>query len=177
VVFYAFLKNLLLTQAQKHMLVPIFRFSRSFLAVLHAAGAALGWVVYWASPSYRRRMRDNMRQAGVASTARGRGRSRQEHVRTALHLVRRPGACRAMPRWKTGSWCRPSWTPAAASCSDAAPGLLRNRRPGDRPAHRADGDVPPAEKAALKPLIEGAARATTLLAPANMSGVRMLAKA
>jgi Kdo2-lipid IVA lauroyltransferase/acyltransferase len=34
------------------------------LPVLHAAGAALGWIAFLASPTYRRRFLDNARQAG-----------------------------------------------------------------------------------------------------------------
>ncbi len=36
------------------------------LPVLHALGALLGWLVYAGSPTYRRRFRDNIRQAGVS---------------------------------------------------------------------------------------------------------------
>jgi len=35
------------------------------LWLLHGIGAALGWITYWASPSYRRRFNDNVRQAGI----------------------------------------------------------------------------------------------------------------
>ena len=34
------------------------------LAVLHAIGVALGWLIYAASPTYRRHLRDNLLQAG-----------------------------------------------------------------------------------------------------------------
>ena len=37
---------------------------------LHALGGALGWLAYAASPSYRRRLRDNARQAGVSDADR-----------------------------------------------------------------------------------------------------------
>ena len=37
------------------------------LNVLHALGALLGWFTWLVSPTYRRRMRDNMRQAGLAA--------------------------------------------------------------------------------------------------------------
>lgn len=40
--------------------------SRLPLAVLHALGALLGWIVYFASPTYRRRFQANVAQAGVA---------------------------------------------------------------------------------------------------------------
>jgi len=40
--------------------------SRLPLAVLHALGALLGWIVYFASPTYRRRFQANVAQAGLA---------------------------------------------------------------------------------------------------------------
>ncbi|CAM4104400.1 lysophospholipid acyltransferase family protein [Roseateles saccharophilus] len=40
--------------------------SRLPLALLHALGALLGWIVYLASPTYRRRFRANAAQAGVS---------------------------------------------------------------------------------------------------------------
>ena len=40
--------------------------SRLPLAVLHALGAVLGWLVYFASPTYRHRFKANVAQAGVA---------------------------------------------------------------------------------------------------------------
>lgn len=45
----------------------VFRFlSRWPLALLHALGGLLGWLVYVASPTYRRRFRANVAQAGIA---------------------------------------------------------------------------------------------------------------
>ena len=41
------------------MLLLLRWLSRRPLRLLHAIGAVLGWLVYWASPSYRRRLRDN----------------------------------------------------------------------------------------------------------------------
>ena len=43
--------------------------ARRPLWFLHALGAALGWLTYCASPSYRRRFIDNARQAGIAPAA------------------------------------------------------------------------------------------------------------
>ncbi len=44
----------------------LFRFLSVWpLPLLHALGAALGWVVWWASPSYRRSFRSNVAQAGL----------------------------------------------------------------------------------------------------------------
>jgi KDO2-lipid IV(A) lauroyltransferase len=36
---------------------------------LHAVGAALGWITYWASPTYRRRFHENVELAGIERTA------------------------------------------------------------------------------------------------------------
>jgi Kdo2-lipid IVA lauroyltransferase/acyltransferase len=48
------------------MLVALFRLlGRMPLSLLHRAGAALGWVVYWTSPRYAARMRENLRKSGV----------------------------------------------------------------------------------------------------------------
>jgi KDO2-lipid IV(A) lauroyltransferase len=45
----------------------LFRFfSRWPLPVLHALGGALGWLVWWLSPAYRRSFRANVAQAGIA---------------------------------------------------------------------------------------------------------------
>ena len=35
------------------------------LRVLHAFGALLGWLMYLASPTYRRQLRGNLLQAGI----------------------------------------------------------------------------------------------------------------
>jgi Kdo2-lipid IVA lauroyltransferase/acyltransferase len=48
------------------MLVALFRLlGRMPLSLLHRAGAALGWLVYWTSPRYAARMRENLRKSGV----------------------------------------------------------------------------------------------------------------
>ena len=44
--------------------------SRRPLRHLHAVGAALGWLAYVASPSYRRRLQANARLAGVGNAQR-----------------------------------------------------------------------------------------------------------
>lgn len=40
------------------------------LCALHALGAVLGWVTYWASPTYRRRVKENSALAGVSASGR-----------------------------------------------------------------------------------------------------------
>ena len=48
------------------MLHTLFRLiARLPLSWLHAAGAGLGWVAYWASPTYARRLRENLLASGV----------------------------------------------------------------------------------------------------------------
>jgi len=48
------------------MLVTVFRLvARLPLSWLHRAGAALGWLVYWCSPSYAARLRENLYASGL----------------------------------------------------------------------------------------------------------------
>ncbi len=48
------------------MLVPLLRLlARLPLKWLHGAGAALGWIVYWLSPTYAARLRENLFGSGV----------------------------------------------------------------------------------------------------------------
>ena len=50
------------------MLLALLRaIARLPLAWYHALGAALGWVVYLASPTYAARLRENLRLSGVWS--------------------------------------------------------------------------------------------------------------
>jgi Kdo2-lipid IVA lauroyltransferase/acyltransferase len=49
------------------MLVAMFRLlGRMPLSLLHRAGAALGWLVYWLSPRYAERIRANLYASGVS---------------------------------------------------------------------------------------------------------------
>lgn len=47
------------------MLILMRWLSRRSLRFLHVVGAFLGWLTYWASPSYRRRLQANAARAGV----------------------------------------------------------------------------------------------------------------
>src|SRR5687767_4647849 len=49
------------------MFVLLRAFGRLPLAWLHAAGAVLGWIVYWASPIYASRLRTNLAASGIYS--------------------------------------------------------------------------------------------------------------
>ncbi|WP_373990032.1 lysophospholipid acyltransferase family protein [Duganella sp. BuS-21] len=162
------------------MLVPIFRFLSIFpLPFLHAAGAALGWLVYWASPSYRRRMRDNMRQAGVA-----------QHLNAAVaeagkSIIELPFIWCADPARVSRHASLENWALVQTEL-DAGRGIVFMTPHlgcfeivAQEIALRTELMVMyrPPKKQALRPLIEGArARNNLLLAPATMSGVRMLAK-
>lgn len=162
------------------MLVPIFRLLSIFpLPLLHAAGAALGWLVYLSSPSYRRRMRDNMRQAGYA-----------QHLSAAVaeagkSIVELPFIWCADPKRVSRHASHENWAIVQAEL-DAGRGIVFLTPHlgcfeivAQEIALRTELMVMyrPPKKEMLKPLIEGArARDNLLLAPANMSGVRMLAK-
>jgi KDO2-lipid IV(A) lauroyltransferase len=162
------------------MLVSLFRFLSIFpLPFLHALGAALGWLVYLGSPSYRRRMRDNMRQAGYA-----------EHLPAAIaeagkSIVELPFIWCATPERVSRHASDENWA-IVQQALDAGRGIVFLTPHlgcfeivAQEIALRTELTVMyrPPKKAALKPLIEGArARHNLLLAPANMSGVRILAK-
>ena len=162
------------------MLVPIFRFLSVFpLSFLHAAGSALGWVVYLASPSYRRRMRDNMAQAGYS-----------QHLSAAVaeagkSIIELPFIWCADPARVSRHAALENWQlvqtelDAGRGIVFLTPHLGCFEIVAQEIALRTELMVMyrPPKKEALKPLIEGArARKNLLLAPANMSGVRMLAK-
>jgi KDO2-lipid IV(A) lauroyltransferase len=52
------------------VLIGLFRvLGRVPLAWLHRAGAALGWLVYWVSPTYAARLRQNLYASGVCGDA------------------------------------------------------------------------------------------------------------
>lgn len=54
------------------MLLAVSRFvARAPLRVLHAIGAALGWLIYLASPGYRRKLKANLAVAGLEREHRG----------------------------------------------------------------------------------------------------------
>lgn len=162
------------------MLVFLFRFLSVFpLPFLHALGAGLGWLVYLSSPSYRRRMRDNLARAGYA-----------QHLPAAIaeagkSIVELPFIWCAAPERVSRHASDENWQLVQAEL-DAGRGIVFLTPHlgcfeivAQEIALRTELMVMyrPPKKAALKPLIEGArARKNLLLAPATMSGVRMLAK-
>ena len=142
-------------------------------------GAALGWLVYLLSPSHRRRMRANMAQAGYTA-----------HLPAAIaesgkSLLELPFIWCAAPERVSRHATTENWELVQAAL-DARRGIVFLTPHlgcfeivAQEIALRTELTVMyrPPKKAALKPLIEGArARKNLLLAPANMAGVRILAR-
>ena len=162
------------------MLVPIFRFFSLFpLPVLHAIGSVMGWLVYLLSSSHRRHMRANLAQAGYS-----------QHLSAAIaeagkSMFELPFIWCADPARVSRHATVENWTlvqtelDAGRGIVFLTPHLGCFEIVAQEIALRTELMVMyrPPKKDALKPLIEGArARKNLLLAPANMSGVRMLAK-
>ncbi len=163
------------------MLVLLFRLLSTLpLPALHLLGAGLGWVVYLASPSYRRRLRANLEGAGY-----GRELSRAV-AESGKAIVELPFVWCAQPERVARHATDENWG-HVQSVLDAGRGIVFLtphlgcfEMTAQQIALRTALTVMyrPPKKAALKPLIEGArARHNLHLAPANLSGVRILAKA
>ena len=162
------------------MLVPIFRFLSSFpLPVLHAIGSVMGWLVYGLSSSHRRHMRSNMAQAGysqyLSAAIAEAGKSIFE-----LPFIWCADPARVSRHATVENWALvQTELDAGRGVVFLTPHLGCFEIVAQEIALRTELMVMyrPPKKDALKPLIEGArARKNLLLAPANMSGVRMLAK-
>jgi KDO2-lipid IV(A) lauroyltransferase len=162
------------------MLVTLFRLlSRLPLPVLHLSGAALGWLVYLVSPSYRNRLKNNIERAGFADHAFS---AVAEAGKSVLEL---PFIWFAPPQRVLKSATIENWDlvqnalHAGKGIIFLTPHLGCFEISAQVVAARAPLTVlyRPPRKAALKPLVEGArARTNLFLAPANLSGVRTLLK-
>lgn len=163
------------------MLVFLFRLlSRLPLQALHVLGAGLGWLVFLAVPSYRQRLRENIGRAGFAASQRS---AIAESGKSILELPfvwcaspDRVQACVKMENWEL--------VQAALDTGRGVIFLTPHLGCFEIIAQAIAIRIPltvlyrPPRKQALKPLIEVArARHNLALAPANLSGVRMLAKA
>lgn len=162
------------------MLVTLFRLlSRLPLPALHFLGSALGWLVYLASPSYRKRLKENIERAGFGASSSS---AVAESGKSVLEL---PFIWCAAPERVLKSATVENWD-VVQRASEAGRGvILLTPHLGcfELTAQVVAANTPltvlyrPPRKAALKPLIEGArARANLALAPANLSGVRSLLK-
>lgn len=163
------------------MLVTLFRFLSIFpLSVLHFSGAALGWFVYLLSGSYRRRLKHNISRAGFSGHL-------HEAVREAgKNILELPFIWCARPDRVLKTATIENWE-LVQTALDAKNGVIfltphlgcfEIVAQSIAVRTRLTVLYRPPRKAALKPLIEGArARENLLLAPANLSGVRIMAKA
>lgn len=162
------------------MLVTLFRvLSRLPLPVLHGIGGALGRLVYLCSPKYRRRMAENIRQAGFGDSL---GAAVREAGKNVLEL---PFVWCADPQRVMDSVRVEDWDVVQQALDAGRGAIFLTPHLGcfEITAQVVASRVPltamyrPPRKAALKPLIEGArARGRLKLAPATLAGVRTLLK-
>ena len=163
------------------MLVTLFKLlSKLPLSVLHAIGAAVGWLVYLLSPSYRRKLKDNLGRAGY-----------QRYLSQAIResgksMFELPFVWCAAPSKVLRTASIENWELAQAALDAKTGVIFLTPHLGcfEIIAQAIAAKTPltalyrPPRKAALKPLIEGArARPNLHLAPANLTGVRALLKA
>jgi KDO2-lipid IV(A) lauroyltransferase len=163
------------------MLVLLFRLLANFpLPVLHALGTALGWLVYLASPSYRRRLRSNLALAGTGA------RLADAIAESGKAIVELPFVWCAQQERVTRHVTMENWELVQRQLDSGkgivflTPHLGCFELTAQQVSLRQELTVMyrPPRKSALKPLVEGArARQNMHLAPANLSGVRMLVKA
>lgn len=169
------------------MLPALFRLlSRLPLRCVHALGAALGWLTYLLSPTYRRTLRANLAQAGL------------DEPRLRRSAIAHAGRQGIEAAWL---WQRPA-SDIAACVQEAEPGRLAALLGDPRPLllltpHLGSFEASaqyyatqplartrpmtilfrPPRKAALRGLIGERARPGLQPAPANLIGVRMLMRA
>jgi len=163
------------------MLVLLFRLLSVFpLPVLHALGAALGWLVYLASPSHRRRLRSNLELAGYGPQLRA------AIAESGKALVELPFVWCADQARVTRHVTMENWELVQRQLDSGrgivflTPHLGCFELTAQQVSLRVELTVMyrPPRKSALKPLVEVArARQHMHLAPATLSGVRMLVKA
>lgn len=162
------------------MLLHLFRtLSVLPLPALHMLGTVAGWLVYAASPAYRRRMRENLALAGYDPL---RSDAIAEAGKSVLEL---PFVWCAPPEHVLRSALIHDWEVAQAALDEGRGVIFLTphlgcfeiiaqviaRRTSLTALYR------PPRKTALQPLLEQArARAGLSLAPANLSGVRTLLK-
>ena len=163
------------------MLVTLFRFLSFFpLSFLHAIGSALGWLVYLSSGSYRRRLRENINRAGfgihLSAAIREAGKNIME-----LPFIWCADQARVLGTTTVDNWeCVQTVLDKKKGVIVMTPhlGCFEIIAQSIAEKSRITALYRPPRKSGLKPLVEGArARGNLILAPANLSGVRTLAKA
>lgn len=153
---------------------------------LHTAGALLGWLVYWVSPTYAARLRENLRHSGITSEAALPALQRQVVAETGK------GALELAALWFAPDAAIVRW----AHC-DSWSMVEQARRPGQGiiflTPHLGGFEIcaqyiaqrmpitvlyRPPKLRWLEPLmIEGRSRWQASVAPANLRGVRSFLKA
>jgi Kdo2-lipid IVA lauroyltransferase/acyltransferase len=163
------------------MLTVLFRLlSKLPLSVLHALGALLGRMVYWLSPSHRRLLQENLAHAGYQ------GQLSPAIAEAGKSILELPFIWCAPPQRVLGCASNENWE-LVQQALDAKRGIIFLTPhlgcfeiTAQSVAEHTKLTVMyrPPRQDALKPLMEGArARGNLMLAPANLSGVRILAKA
>ncbi|MET3108209.1 KDO2-lipid IV(A) lauroyltransferase [Oxalobacteraceae bacterium GrIS 2.11] len=163
------------------MLIALFRLLSFFpLPVLHGLGASLGWLVYLLSPSYRRRLRENITRAGFGDNT---FKAVSEAGKSILEL---PFIWCAKPARVLKTATIENWE-VAQSALDAGQGVIfltPHLGCFEIIAQAIAVKTPltalyrPPRKKSLQPLMEDArSRDNLLLAPANLGGVRQMLKA
>jgi Kdo2-lipid IVA lauroyltransferase/acyltransferase len=154
---------------------------------LHALGAVLGWLTYWASPTYRRRFDAHVRQAGIAAAlARPAIAAAGRMVAELPFLWLRPNDVRIGPRldWHGRELLHAALcsgrgavilTPHMGCFEVTAQAIAQDFAPEFGPLTVL---FRPARKALLRRLTDEArARPGLLTAPATLGGVRQMIRA
>ena len=150
------------------------------LGVLHAIGTALGWLVYWGSPTYRRHFRENLIAAGYAD-----GATRRAAIAEAGKLAMELPAIWFRPRPEVTRWVRSiegeALIEAARAQGKGIVFLTAHQGCFEITARLAAEHFPitvlyrPPKQPYLQPLVEhGRGGKNLRVAPANVRGVREL---
>jgi Kdo2-lipid IVA lauroyltransferase/acyltransferase len=161
--------------------------SRRPLWFLHGIGAALGWLTYWASPTYRRRFHQNVRQAGIEpGSARPAIAAAGRMVAELPFLWLRPAGEPIKPRleWQGREVLAAAlqsgrgvvlMTPHLGSFEVTAQAIAQEFAKTYGPVTAL---YRPARKAMLREVMERSrARPGVATAPANLAGVRLMIRA
>ncbi len=162
------------------MLLRLFHVLSVFpLPLLHKLGAAAGWLVYALSPTYRRRLKENLQRAGYPQVL------PQAIVEAGKNVLELPFIWCAPPQRVLQTATLHDWE-VAQEALDAGRGVIfltPHLGCFEIIAQAIASRAPltalyrPPKQAALRPLLEQArARDGLSLAPANLAGVRTLIK-
>ncbi len=162
------------------MLLRLFHVLSVFpLPLLHKLGAAAGWLVYALSPTYRRRLKENLQRAGYPQVL------PQAIVEAGKNVLELPFIWCAPPQRVLQTATLHDWE-VAQEALDAGRGVIcltPHLGCFEIIAQAIASRAPltalyrPPKQAALRPLLEEArARDGLSLAPANLAGVRTLIK-